>query len=421
MKYEFEEETKELPSQIPIKTHKNPLSGNQNSRLDAFRLMKHGIEKEPDIGITDCTQHIFNPIHMTISDKKPEERQQPKAKSLVDYYKTFVADQDVQFLDREVDNKVLHQDRPKFDVSTNLMYSLGFSLSSNSVVFHKNDKWIAYLQLNAVVVEDFNTRKQIFLNNTQSKLTGIKLSHNNATLISYANSPKPIAFFYDTRKEFKLLSSLKLKQFSISAVAMPSSGHLSVIAAKASEIETVILVYNFIHSEILATTAMNLPIFFVDFNIFLENLEFVTLSPKLFSFWRITKDGNLQYQHGTFEEDLQERSFLSSTFTPPLSFQGTVLLLVAVSDGDLWGIDTKTNSLLIKYSAFDFQINMIKCGLNNITIVSDRTLVLYPMPNIKTIDYDKLDIFQKESSKIVLDSQIRSFDIDTIESNEVHI
>lgn len=135
---------------------------------------------------------------------------------------------------------------------------------------------------------------------------------------------------------------------------------------------------------------MTIKMFSIKWNKFLKNLEFSTLSPQSFTFWRLNSNVTLQYQNGDFNEKmLEKKKFTCIDFTPPLSCNCTVLLLIGLSNGEIWGVDTKTNSVAIKFnSKQDFNSNSISyiiCTIRYVTVISQNVVKYYMFPSLRLI------------------------------------
>lgn len=223
---------------------------------------------------------------------------------------------------------------------------------------------------------------------------------------------------------------------------------------------------DFLANEILVTTLSTQENSLIKFNPYLRNLEFTTLSNKMFTFWRINLDASLQYQLGDFEKKKlnETTNFTCMDYTPPLSNSSTVLLLIGLSNFEVWGIDTKTNCLIIKYPAKFFYAsennNLTASSISNILIKENDTDATYANNNltklannipinmqssfrfvlcshkfvlfiyanvIKTfklpfplneIEYDKLSIFAGKPAEMLVDSDIVSVDMEILDNSD---
>lgn len=154
------------------------------------------------------------------------------------------------------------------------------------------------------------------------------------------------------------------------------------------ENETFVSILDFFNNEVLVTTVMTMTMFSIKWNKFLSNLEFSSLSSELYTFWRLNSNVTLQYQFGDFNEKLLEKkTFTCLEFSPPLSFNCTVLLLLGLSNGEIWGVDTKTNSVAIKYNVkqdyLGKAVTYLFCTIRDITVISSNIIKYYKLPSLR--------------------------------------
>lgn len=196
----------------------------------------------------------------------------------------------------------------------------------------------------------------------------------------------------------------------------------------------------------------------------------------MFTFWRINLDASLQYQLGDFDKKklATATNFTCMDYTPPLSSNSTVLLLIGLSNFEVWGIDTKTNCLVIKYPAdyfynIDFEKNknsyisnninnniliketeddnvhnininsnnnyksadislaniqksafrFIICTVKYIVFIFANVIKTFKLPYpLSEINYEKLDIFMNKPNEMIVDSDVISVDIDIMDNSE---
>jgi WD40 repeat protein len=169
------------------------------------------------------------------------------------------------------------------------------------------------------------------------------------------------------------------------------------------------------------TTVMSVGYKILKWNCYLNNLEFCTLSNKIYTFWRVNTDVSLQYQHGDFnfeEIDGIKTYFTSLEYTPPLSERGIILTLVAISNDIIWGIDTKTNSVVIKYlTNIGTPIKFITCTLNYIILTYDNKIKYYKLPKLVDINSEELNLFVSSEQEITIDSDVLTYQTDFVKSN----
>lgn len=197
--------------------------------------------------------------------------------------------------------------------------------------------------------------------------------------------------------------------------------NFNIITGGDTQSETFVSILDFFHNEVLATTVMTIPMISIKWNKFLSNLEFCTLSEKIYTFWRLDSNVRLQYQLGDFNEKLIEmNTFTCIDYSPPLSCNCNVLLLLGLSNGEIWGVDTKTNSLATKFKvkqeSITRPISYILCTIHDVTVISSNVIRYYKLPWIRNMKYDDLNIFVNKEDCLELDSDIIAFDLDMSKS-----
>ena len=226
---------------------------------------------------------------------------------------------------------------------------------------------------------------------------------------------------------------------------------------------------DFLANEILVTTLSTQENTMIKFNPYLRNLEFTTLANKMFTFWRINLDASLQYQLGDFDKKKLDETtnFTCIDYTPPLSNNSMVLLLICLSNFEVWGIDTKTNCVIIKYPSKCFltlenNLNSISnilikendtdttndkynCNLSILNtkdknyipiniqgtfrfVLCSHKFVVFVYANIikifrlpyplSQIEYEKLNIFGGKPSEIIVDSDVVSIDMEILDNSD---
>lgn len=75
-----------------------------------------------------------------------------------------------------------------------------------------------------------------------------------------------------------------------------------------------------------------------------KEMEFVVIQQDKYSFWKMTPELKLLYQQGDQPKSLSSSSYTTGSFY--LSNNGMNILLLALSNGKLFIIDTITNTLL---------------------------------------------------------------------------
>ena len=106
-----------------------------------------------------------------------------------------------------------------------LKYTLGINTKSfGSMCFHKEAKWVAFLNKNLVIIEKFekeSNRDQKILNDSKSYLSTVKISENGSILMAYSKRYDnftmsfPEIFFWDTKKDLSLINKTVFKHTEI--------------------------------------------------------------------------------------------------------------------------------------------------------------------------------------------------------------
>jgi len=217
---------------------------------------------------------------------------------------------------------------------------------------------------------------------------------------------------------------------------------------------------DFLANEILVTTLSTEENNIIKFNPYLRNLEFTTLANKMFTFWRINLDASLQYQLGDYDKKKLEENtnFTCMDYTPPLSNSSSVLLLIGLSNFEVWGIDTKTNCLIVKYpSKYFYNLNknlnnssnimirendnensinyknnqnisqidiqssfrFVLCSFKYVIFIYANIIKIFKLPQpLSEIPHDKLNIFTGKPNEMIVDSDIVSIDTEILENND---
>ena len=84
-------------------------------------------------------------------------------------------------------------------------------------------------------------------------------------------------------------------------------------------------------------------------------------------------------------------------FTPPLGAFSTILLLIALSNGQITGVDTKTNSVVVQSTIQDTIISKIDCTLKFINLIHSNKISSIKLP---TGNYEISNIFQNRYQRM---------------------
>jgi len=155
-------------------------------------------------------------------------------------------------------------------------------------------------------------------------------------------------------------------------------------------------------------------------NLQLTNLEFVTRSKTAYTFWKID-DLQLKYQEGatdiyTQNPTAEKAVRLSEEVTITCisnCFRAldTALVLIGLSNGFTWLVDTRTNNLLCQLKLLDSELSFISVNYKRICLHSSNTseLICWSLPEDRNIVAQQFNIFQGTPKTLLLDSPVTAF------------
>lgn len=249
--------------ETPVTLHVKPASktlnlkdvegDSTNMRLKAYQLMRM---KNPKKTMNDnlltnnnskdyrMKMHSTNFENNEIDEKANENTLSEEMKSklfVLNSFQEMLQDKDKKFqMDINKDqqfqsNQLTH--KVKIDICPH--YRMGINSDARiSFCFHKDEKWIAYLCHNLVIIECFDKdrdRQQTVLKDSNSYLDSLKISENQNILYSYSKLRKdqqfPQLYFWDVKKGFKLINKCVLKHNEIKDVEIsPQNNFCSIIS-----------------------------------------------------------------------------------------------------------------------------------------------------------------------------------------------
>lgn len=131
----------------------------------------------------------------------------------------------------------------------------------------------------------------------------------------------------------------------------------------------------------------------------------------------------MQYQHGGIDYDKyfnEDNAIMSFEFIPPIN--DNVLLLLGDSNGIVYGVDTRTNSLIMKWDLFIYNTNkkiqFINANLSAIAFIVDNELKYYCIQNNSIKNASELfcgssdSIISNNGISLTVDSEVVSLDYD---------
>jgi hypothetical protein len=128
--------------------------------------------------------------------------------------------------------------------------------------------------------------------------------------------------------------------------------------------------------------------------------EFVTISKQKYSYWRITEHLHMDTQIGQMPKDPyftgqnKNASFTCLCFAEPMLEQNSVYMLLGLSNGSVWIVDTRCNYFLYKFDLLSCAVSSIVSTTTRIIVEGQEDTVLHCWDLKKTIadfDYDASD------------------------------
>jgi hypothetical protein len=97
--------------------------------------------------------------------------------------------------------------------------------------------------------------------------------------------------------------------------------------------------------------------------------EFVSITQTKYHYWRIDKNLQMQYQPGKLPAGWTAKQNLTACcYVEPCLDQNSIYLLIGLSDGTVWVLDTRTNYFLYQAKILDSRISKITCTTARIVV-----------------------------------------------------
>lgn len=335
----------------------------------------------------------------------------------------------------EKTKKPIPKMEPLFNVHNS--YLLGGNVISNSIpknnlfCYHKEDKWVAYLNHNLIIIENFHSdekRDQLILldHKINSSLDSIKLSNGGRILYAAANKQKgknSVIVFYSYRKntfdyinKFTLPSEAFINDYSISplnnmCIILYNKNCISCVDFGAGE-------------ELISVSSVDRNNTFLNlkWNNYISELEFCTVNSKNFSVWKLNSQ-ELTMKEKTSKLNFfcdkrnKNESIISFGYTPPVSIKCVICVLFALTNGTIMLVDYNEDKILKQYSSYDlFQLNSIlffdvDISMYFISFIYDKKVKYYRLPILSQVEYSDIELFKNPLGEIEHDSDVISIDI----------
>ena len=328
----------------------------------------------------------------------------------------------------------------------NQLYFLGANLSSKSKIknsqikYNKDDKWIAYLNKNYIIIESFSPdlidRQQIILSSHKinNNLISIKLS--NAGRILYALSEQNEIVFYNYKQNnFSYLNKFICSCSFVNDYCISPLNNICIILYDDFKIVCIDFVYG---EELLKSESIEKKNGFMcmKFNDFMtSNNEFCSINQKNFSVWNINikelkieeKQSKLNicdislYNHSKYNfnnNNNNDLNIICFDYIPPITIRCLMCLIFVLSNGDIIIIDYINDKFLKHFKSDEvflkknIKIFDIVCSMYYTSIIYDDRIKYYLMPSLQKIDYNNIELFKTYRGEIKNKSTIISCDID---------
>jgi len=246
----------EIPMELNVKPTKPPTKEDKNdqiegisedskqNRLKAFNLMKKKESKEEmnkNINSIEAKKKLNQNI--TYKDENfPEANSQLQNPNNMSIFNNFIAEKQKFFETKDnYQNPSYVNDEENQDQSNSfevkLKYSLGVNTNSNAgICYHKQHRWVAYVNKNLVILEEFENeqKSQICLSNSEDYLESLKISENGKILMAFNKSSKtgPKVFFWEitsTFSPYKLINKTCIKHQRIIEVEFSPQNNMCVV------------------------------------------------------------------------------------------------------------------------------------------------------------------------------------------------
>lgn len=329
-------------------------------------------------------------------------------------------------LDPIIQSNLMNYKYEAIDISMShsLSYSCTYKQKQN-IVWNQDERWIGYTFESVVIIERLNLeRTQKFLREGNDTLSDLKLSPNGKMLMAYTHNASidglPMIYIWDSTT-FKKLAQISINQRIIATADFsPNSNLLLVVSNDIDEDDpnSVVAIWDFLdgHCEPLCRAHIPSEIKGAAWNYFLKNLEFATWNDTQYYFWKVTDELSLQYQEGSKDfqirsEDVKEyeksvqavklgkeapqATITTIQFAYPIPNLQTVFLLIGLSNGYVWSVDSRTNSLTSQIKISDSEITKIEAKQRHIVVAKagDNNLSCWKIPEITELARKSYNLF----------------------------
>ena len=344
-------------------------------------------------------------------------------------------------IDPIIQSNLMNYKYEAIDIS--MAHSLSYSWSyrqKKNIVWNQDEKWIGYTFESIVIIEKLSIeRNQKFLKEGNDTLSDLKLSQNGKILMAYSYTAGidglPMIYIWDATT-LKKISQISINQkMIISADFSPNSNMLLVVSFDDTDEDnpnSIVAIWDFMdgNCEPLCRSHVPFEIKGAVWNYFLRNLEFTTWNDTKYHFWKVTDELSLQYQEGTKEFELRseeskdlsrsvvavqvgkdenQAKITSMAFAYPIKNLQTVFLLIGLSNGYIWSVDSRTNSLVSQIKISDTDITNIDAKMKHIVIskAKDNNISCWRIPEDDALRQKGNNLFCGQECSLLLDGETK--------------
>lgn len=255
----------------------------------------------------------------------------------------------------------------------------------NNVIWDKKHHFLAYSMQNILILESLNLEKtQVIKNECNDIIHECKLSPDGRLMLVYTKfgiiDGVPQIIVWDTTSRRKV-SQLAIDDNQITAVEFSNASHMLLVVSfngNTSQPRSTIALWDFLDGsrEYLSKSVVAEHILEIKWNAYIKTRadEFVTISRQKYAYWRITETLHMDTQTGAMPKEAyfagpnKDAEFTCMTFAEPMMDQNSVYLVLGLSNGCVWLVDTRVNM-------FVYKAQVLKCAVSNITSAASRIIV----------------------------------------------
>ena len=352
-----------------------------------------------------------------------------------------VKDLEGESITEDIKEKIEKKNLP-YNIKQLYIYGNNFSNNNpnkNLFAYHKKDRWICFPYSNCVIVDKFIIDKDNNINNDLIKKQAILNQHKNKAYINsikisphgnvvfFINEENYIIFYkYDyQKKKFEYISEslincqdkindYYIEQNEIFCLLIYDNCNFLIIDFFSNE-EVLCTKINFLENNILNLFTIN------NFTEYI--IEFSFCSKDSYKIYRLQYIDEIKVLETNYYMKFNsEKTIKSFEFLPTIGYTATLCLLISFDDSSVDLINADLKEIIHEYIFENIIINKIIASLFFINLITDTSIIFYPLANTKNISLNdmkelKHDIFNENIKKeIKHESKIISTEIDIYDS-----